>query len=271
MSARVETVASSLARAVRRLRPRGHCRVMGLLCLLSVVAPTAAWAADFRCIVTIKYPNGQTTNTSVDVSPWPWQSAEGVAAGKAVPASLKNQLSGADISVYCWEIKKPKRWWFLPVVYDYPSDSLKGVTIAFEAPINAGPVSADLRQGAAAPNSSMTRGLDMSAVAEVSITKADFGSALILGGGGRVGQRLESGMEPFGQVVLGVTRFSGGGGSSFTIKPQGGVVIPTKGRPFDVTVSIGFPIIFFTGAHESGFLITGGVVFPARTTNPPRR
>jgi hypothetical protein len=266
----VGVLKSSMTVALGRVIPRGARRALGLLCLLCVVAPASAWAADYRCIVTVTYPNGRKTNTTVDVSPWFWQSAEGVAAGKAVPASLKNQLAGAKIDVYCWEIQKPKRWGFLPVVYTYPSDRLTGVTIAFEAPVNTGAASADLRQGAAAPKASMMDGLDVSAVGEVSITKADFGSALIFAGGGRVGRRLESGLEPFGQVVLGVTRFSGGGGSSFTLKPEGGVVIPTKGRPFDMTVSIGFPIIFFTGAHESGFQIAGGLVFPARTMNPPR-
>jgi hypothetical protein len=271
---RIPTIARLLASvpatAMRRLIPRGTGRVMALLGLLCVLAPASAWAADYRCIVTVTYNNGTTTNTTVDVSPWFFQSAEGVAAGKVMPASLANQKAGAKISVYCWEIQKPKRWGFIPVVYNYPSDSLKGVTIAFEAPINAGPVAADLRQGSAASKASMMDGLDISAVGEFSITKADFGSALIFGGGGRVGRRLESGLEPFGQVVLGVTRFSGGGGSSFTLKPEGGVVIPTKGRPFDVTVSIGFPIIFFTGAHESGFQIAGGLVFPARSFNPPK-
>lgn len=244
--------------------PGRRARVLAVVALAIFLWPSLAAAATYRCRVTVKTKAGAVlVDKEVEVEPWFFQTAEGVAYGKAVPPDLRSQMQGADVSVYCWEIKKPKLFGIIPVVYTYPSDSLKGVTLAYAVPVGAGGVaSADIQQTSGGPAPTAAASLQYAVVGEASFTKADFSSAMVFAGGVRVGKPLQSGVDVFGQVMMGVTRFSGE--SDFTLKPEVGVVFPLKDKPFALTAVVGFPIIFFTGVHERGFEFGGGIVLPGR-------
>src|SRR5262245_3363128 len=86
--------------------------------LLCACFPAAAADSKYRCTVTVRTKGGQTlVDKTLDVEPfWFWQTPEGMARNQAVPADLRNQLSGAQISVYCWEIQKPKLFGIIPIV-----------------------------------------------------------------------------------------------------------------------------------------------------------
>lgn len=238
---------------------------LGFVCVLWMLHPLAAEAA-YRCRVTVTTPGGQTlVNKEVEVNPWlPWQTPEGMASNQALGADARNQPTGAVISVTCWEIKKPKLWGIFPVAYTYPSDTLKGITIAYAVPIDMGAAAASLRQDGAAssPGTGMASSIDLSIVGELGLAKADASSTVSFAGGARAAKPLNPTLDVFGQLMLGITHFSGE--SDFTLKPEGGVIYSPKGKPFGVAAYIGVPVIFFTGAHERGFEIGGGIVLPGR-------
>lgn len=246
---------------------------LGLVCLLWVLFPSAIEAATYKCRVTVKSKEGKVLeDKEVEVKPFLFfQTPEGMAARQVVPGNLTATYGEADIFVYCWEIQKPKLWGFIPVVYSYPSDKLTGITIAYAVPIELGDAAASRgiaaaslgqNTGATTPVSNGPAGLDFSVVGEVGIAKADFSNALTFAGGARAAKPLSPTLDAFGQFMVGVTHFSGE--NDFTVKPEGGVLFSPKGKPFSVQAFIGLPIIFFTGAHERGFEVGGGIVLPGR-------
>ncbi|MFN7983032.1 MAG: hypothetical protein U0Q11_14335 [Vicinamibacterales bacterium] len=238
---------------------------LGIVCVLWMLHPLAAEAA-YRCRVTVRTPGGQTlVDKEVEVNPWlPWQTPEGMARNQGLGADARNQPTGAVIDVTCWEIKKPKLWGIIPVVYTYPSDSLKGITFAYAVPIDMGAAAASLGQGApdSNPGSGVASSIDVSIVGELGFAKADASSTVSFAGGARAAKPFNPTLDVFGQLMLGITHFTGE--SDFTLKPEGGVIYSPKGKPFGVTAYIGVPVIFFTGAHERGFEIGGGIVLPGR-------
>lgn len=249
--------------AASRLSARRWFNAIFIASLMCILLPSALLAATYRCQVTYSTPAGLDYTKEVEVQPfWFWQTPEKMAVAEAGSANTAYQAKGATISVRCWELKPPPTVGVIPVVYNYPSDNLKGVTLAYALPIQVGgAVSAGLRQGPGTAGISAPAALDFSLVGELGLTKANVSNAIILAGGGRVGKPFRSGADVFGQVLLGVTRFSGE--RDFTIKPEVGVVIPME-KLFSVSVVAGRPVIFFPGAHETGFEIGAGLVFPGR-------
>ena len=78
------------------------------------------------------------------------------------------------IDVTCWEIKKPKLWGIIPVVYTYPSDSAEGHHLAYAVPIDMGLPPRRFGQGApdSKSGSGVASSIDVSIVGELGLCES---------------------------------------------------------------------------------------------------
>lgn len=220
----------------------------------------------YDCTVTVLSPSGAPT-ASQDVSVKADSLQEAIRQANAqVGGDLRSQFQGSQIEISCQPKADRPKIEVTPVSYTYPSDSLKGLTLAYEHPIGGmtarGAVRAMLaRQGASTSASFLDRSaLSTSFVVRIDLTKADGGFAPVYLGGVRVSHQVNPRLDVYGEVLGGVTHFPGE--NDFTFVPAVGVVVPIEGHHFAVTGSIGFPHISFSGDGELGWRFAGGISIP---------
>jgi hypothetical protein len=97
-------------------------------------------------------------------------------------------------------------------------------------------------------------------VGELDFGRANGSSVLQFYGGVRFEDSDSAKMTFFAEVDGGETHFPGE--NDFTLKFGGGVLFPLQNKKMKVTVQFFIPIIFFSGASETGIQIGAGVTLP---------
>jgi hypothetical protein len=97
-------------------------------------------------------------------------------------------------------------------------------------------------------------------VGEFDFGRADGSNALQFFGGVRFEDSDNEKMTFFGEVDGGETHFPGE--NDFTLKFGGGVLFPLQNKKMKVTVQFFIPLVFFSGGHETGFQVGGGITIP---------
>jgi hypothetical protein len=129
--------------------------------------------------------------------------------------------------------------------------------------------SPDIAFGAQTPSAGRTAmgaGADstigFAVVGEVGYERVTGVNELSLLGGGRVTSFSKPRLPIFGQALAGITR--GYGESDLTIQPGAGVIMPLEGKRYGVTLHVDFPLTFYTGGHDTGFVLAAAISFPGR-------
>jgi hypothetical protein len=97
-------------------------------------------------------------------------------------------------------------------------------------------------------------------VGEFDFGRADGSSVVQFFGGVRFEDSDNAKMTFFAEVDGGETHFPGE--NDFTLKFGGGVLFPLQNKKMKVTVQFFIPIIFFSGASETGIQIGAGITLP---------
>jgi hypothetical protein len=97
-------------------------------------------------------------------------------------------------------------------------------------------------------------------VGEFDFGRGDGSSVVQFFGGVRFEDSDNAKMTFFAEVDGGETHFPGE--NDFTLKFGGGVLFPLQNKKMKVTVQFFIPIIFFSGASETGIQIGAGVTLP---------
>jgi hypothetical protein len=87
-----------------------------------------------------------------------------------------------------------------------------------------------------------------------------FGTGELATGGVRANFKSSSKAKFYGQATGGFSHFPAS--SQLVIDFGGGVDYPLQGQKFDLFVQADFPIVFFTGAKETGFRLNVGITMP---------
>ena len=261
-------------------------RTIACIGLLTAALVSSA-GCNYDCTVYVSYPSdnhydpnaGQNVydkhfvkNITVDAGDA--DAAQTKAAVAADLPDLGNYPTGSFYTAVCKEQGKDKSE-VQPVVYTFPSETLKGVRAIYWRPVGPGP----LTLVSLAPGLGQERRVVPSAVSSqwtfavmggIDVTKATAGFAPGFFGGVRAMRALNPNLVFYGEFAAGITHFSGEDGfpgeSDLMLKPALGFMIPLQNKPFSLVVSVGFPKIFFSGGdHEGGQSFSGGISIPIQS------